>query len=158
MRGSFAENRHMMFFWMLFCEKAHDIFLEQMLERKHGVQKEYEYIPHREWRCSCTNPTCHTSLVSPDLRLQREMCQRTFCGIWLLLLASLNSCLFGGVLQFLLNQDTTTDSSLGSADWTVLLLLVCVWWFWLDCWYTDSKDWNRPKEELLNRTTSPLSH
>lgn len=31
----------------------------------------------------------------------------------------------------------------------------CVWCFRLDCWYPDNEDQNHPKEQLLNRSTSP---
>lgn len=33
-----------------------------------------------------------------------------------------------------------------------------VWCFGLDCRYSDNKDWNHPKELLLNRFTSPVAY
>ena len=39
MRGCFAENRHVVFFWKLSGERACDVLLEQMLERACDVWK-----------------------------------------------------------------------------------------------------------------------
>lgn len=37
MRGCFSENRHMMFFWKLPSEKACEVLLERVLERRCDV-------------------------------------------------------------------------------------------------------------------------
>ena len=40
MRGCFAENRHVVFFWKLPGERARDGMLDRMLARTHDVWKE----------------------------------------------------------------------------------------------------------------------
>lgn len=87
--------------------------------------------------------------------LVRETCQRTRAIL-------VTSCCFHGLVliqfvgasRFLLNWATTTDSCLVFANWTGLLLLICVWCFGLDCRYPDNKDWYHLKGLLLNRSIS----
>ena len=43
LRGCFAENRHMVFFWKLPGERAFDVLLEWILERTHYAWEEYKY-------------------------------------------------------------------------------------------------------------------
>lgn len=65
---------------------------------------------------------------------------------WLLLADSLDFCMFG-VLWFLLDQASATDSCWLFADWTGLLI-------------SDNKDWNCSPKLLLNRFAPPrpVSH
>jgi hypothetical protein len=60
-----------------------------------------------------------------------------------------DSCQLDRASQFLLDLASATDPCLVFLYWTGLLLLICVWCFWLDCWYPDNEDCY-----CLQRTTS----
>jgi hypothetical protein len=45
MRGCFAENRHVVFFWKLPGERESNVLLERTLERIGDVQKGYKCNP-----------------------------------------------------------------------------------------------------------------
>jgi hypothetical protein len=44
-RGSFAENRHTVFFWKMSGKRACDVLLEWTLKRTHHVWKACKYNP-----------------------------------------------------------------------------------------------------------------
>jgi hypothetical protein len=162
MRGCFAENRHVGFFWKLSCERQVMFCWNRCLRGYVMFRRNTDITPQGVRGWSCISSTCNTLLVFTDLPLS-WLCREKYIKelsvvFWLLLLTSLNSCLFGWALQFLLDQDTATGSSSGFSNFTGLWLLICVWCFVLDCWYPDSEDWIAPKKVHLNRTASPLCH
>jgi hypothetical protein len=58
-RGYFAENRHVAFFWKPPGERACDVFLQRTLERTHDVWKECKYNPADSKQCSCIGSPCN---------------------------------------------------------------------------------------------------
>ena len=86
-----------------------------------------------------------SSLVFAGLHFV-EKCTKDLLMLFQLILATpADSCRFGGALPFLLDYTNTTDSCL-------------VFAIELDCYYPDSKERNRPKELLLNRSTTSSSY
>ena len=147
---------YMIFYWI------------RHLRRCLMFRKNKNKTPQTVKECSCIGSLQHISGLFPVLlnrfTLQcfaglywsslvtswREVCLVESC---LLLATSIYLCQFGRALWFLLDQTTVTDSCLGFADWSGLLLLIQVRCFELDCWYPDNKNWNHPQ-----RTTSNQVH
>ena len=87
---------------------------------------------------------CYVFPGLPWSALHIEKCAKEVLVVFLLILAAFaDLCQFSRALLFLLDHVAATESCL-------------VFAFEVDCWYLDNKEWNHPKEILLNRSTTPL--
>ena len=128
-----------MFFWL------------QTLERILEICKEYNTTDSK-WHSHICLPF-DSFLIFSDLPLSwlhRKKHIKEFLVVFYLLPTTfIDSCQLSIALWFLHNWFTASDSCLVFANWTGLLLLICVWCFGLDCWYPDNEDCY-----CLQRTTS----
>jgi hypothetical protein len=108
--------------------------------RRHIMFRETTSRTNRRWQGACMagSATLPWSPVFADLHfIKRGTAEDTCHSSWFRLL------------------------SLTHAD--LAFLCHCCWFvfgdtFQLERWYPDKKDWNRPKELLLNKSTSPIYH
>ena len=131
-----------MFCWNNICERTHD------------VQTEYKQKPTDSDRALVVlvTQTLLWSCFFTDLHLFERSTAENFwsCSwFWSLPLTCVNLV---ETLQFLLDCATAADS------WLVILLELDCWYLdttELDFWCAGNGDWDRPKELLLNMSTSP---